>query len=148
MLSLSLLAAFEIARRFRDQIEGFRISNPEEVLRLPDVEMIGTGSRSTSSRITLNGAGEVIDAQTLTVGLLNASQCPIPVRPSPTDHGPGRGRYLRPTTIRRARSIPRDRTSRSRGQLMEVGDLLGIPVLDHLIISKKGHRSLKLAGVL
>ncbi len=142
-----LLAAFEIARRFRDPNEGLRISTPEEVLSLPDVEMIRHRQQEHFLAITLNGAGEVIHARTLTVGLLNASQ--VHPREAFADAITDRAAAVVFVHNHPSGSLePSGPDLAITRQLMEAGELLGIQVLDHLIISKKGHRSLKQAGVL
>ncbi len=142
-----LLAALEIARRFRDPNEGLRISTPEEVLCLPDVEMIRHRQQEHFLAITLNGAGEVIHARTLTVGLLNASQ--VHPREAFADAITDRAAAVVFVHNHPSGSLePSGPDLAITRQLMEAGELLGIQVLDHLIISKKGHRSLKMAGVL
>jgi DNA repair protein RadC len=142
-----LLAAFEIARRFRDRNEGFRVSNPEEVLRLPDVEAIRHRQQEHFLAITLNGAGEVIHARTLTVGLLNASQ--VHPREAFADAITDRAAAVVFVHNHPSGSLePSAPDLAITRQLAEAGELLGIQVLDHLIISKKGHRSLKQAGIL
>lgn len=142
-----LLAAFELARRFGDRNEGLRISNPEEVLRLPDVEMIRNRQQEHFLAITLNGAGEVIHARTLTVGLLNASQ--VHPREAFADAITDRAAAVVFVHNHPSGSLePSAPDLAITRQLMEAGELLGIQVLDHLIISKKGHRSLKQAGIL
>lgn len=142
-----LLAAVELARRFGDQNEGFRISNPEEVLRLPDVEMIRHRQQEHFLAITLNGAGEVIHSRTLTVGLLNASQ--VHPREAFADAITDRAAAVVFVHNHPSGSLePSGPDLAITRQLVEAGELLGIQVLDHLIVSKKGHRSLKLAGVL
>jgi DNA repair protein RadC len=142
-----LLAAFELARRFRDQNEGFRVSNPEEVLSLPDVELIRHRQQEHFLAITLNGAGEVIHARTLTVGLLNASQ--VHPREAFADAITDRAAAVVFVHNHPSGSLePSGPDLAITRQLMEAGDLLGIQVLDHLIVSRKGHRSLKQAGIL
>lgn len=142
-----LLAAVELARRFRDRNEGFRVTSPEEVLRLPDVEAIRHRQQEHFMAITLNGAGEVIRARTLTVGLLNASQ--VHPREAFADAITDRAAAVVFVHNHPSGSLePSGQDLAITRQLEEAGELLGIQVLDHLIVSKKGHRSLKLAGVL
>lgn len=142
-----LLAAVELARRFSDQNEGFRISNPEEVLLLPDVEAIRHRQQEHFLAVTLNGAGEVIHARTVTVGLLNASQ--VHPREAFADAITDRAAAVVFVHNHPSGSLePSGPDLAITRQLTEAGELLGIQVLDHLIISKKGHRSLKQAGVL
>jgi DNA repair protein RadC len=142
-----LLAAFELARRFGDRNEGLRITSPEEVLDLPDVELIRHRQQEHFLAITLNGAGEVIHARTLTVGLLNASQ--IHPREAFADAITDRAAAVVFVHNHPSGSLePSSPDLAITRQLAEAGELLGIQVLDHLIVSRKGHRSLKQAGVL
>lgn len=138
-----LLAAFELARRFGDQSEGFRVSNPEEVLLLPDVELIRCRQQEHFLAVTLNGAGEVIRARTLTVGLLNASQ--VHPREAFADAITDRAAAVVFVHNHPSGSLePSAPDLAVTRQLAEAGELLGIQVLDHLIVSKRGHRSLKI----
>lgn len=142
-----LLAALEIARRFRDQNEGLRITSPEEVLSLPDVAAIRQRQQEHFLAVTLNGAGEVIHARTLTVGLLNASQ--IHPREAFADAITDRAAAVVFVHNHPSGSLePSGPDLAITRQLVEAGELLGIQVLDHLIVSKRGHRSLRQAGAL
>jgi len=142
-----LLAGFELSRRFDDRNEGLRIGSPEEVLRLPDVESIRHRQQEHFIAITLNGAGEVIRARTLTIGLLNASQ--IHPREAFADAITDRAAAVVFVHNHPSGSLePSEPDLAITRQLVEAGELLGIRVLDHLIVSKRGHRSLKQVGVL
>ncbi len=142
-----LLAGFELSRRFGDPNEGLRVSHPEEVLLLPDVVGIRHRQQEHFLAITLNGAGEVIRARTLTIGLLNASQ--VHPREAFADAITDRAAAVVFVHNHPSGSLePSGPDLAITRQLVEAGELLGIQVLDHLIVSKKGHRSLKQAGVL
>jgi DNA repair protein RadC len=140
-----LVAALELARRVRDRNEGIRITSPEQVLRLPDVEGIRNRHQEHFLAITLNGAGEVIQVRILTIGLLNASQ--VHPREAFADAITDRAAAVVFVHNHPSGSLePSGPDLAVTRQLVEAGDLLGIQVLDHLIVSKKGHRSLKAAG--
>lgn len=146
-MACQLQAAFELARRFGNRSEGFRVASPEEVLLLPDVELIRHRQQEHFLAVTLNGAGEVIHARTLTVGLLNASQ----VHPREAFADAITDRAAAVVFVHNHPSGSLDPSAQDLAitrQLADAGELLGIQVLDHLIISRKGHRSLKLAGAL
>ena len=97
--------------------------------------------------LSLNGANEVIGNRIVTVGLLNSSQ----VHPREVfaevisdraasvilahNHPSG---VLKPS--------PEDITINQ--QLIDAGKILGITVLDHIIITKKGYLSFKEAGLM
>jgi DNA repair protein RadC len=97
--------------------------------------------------ITLNGAGEVLDARIITVGLLNHSL----VHP--------REVFADAITDRAASVIcvhnhpsgslePSPQDIAITTQLKEAGLLLGIQLIDHIIVTKSGYLSLKERGLL
>ena len=97
--------------------------------------------------ISLNGANEVIGNRVVTVGLLNTNQ----VHP--------REVFVDAISDRAAAIIvahnhpsgllkPSPDDMAITRQLVEAGKILGIPVLDHIIITKKGHLSLKEKGLM
>jgi len=97
--------------------------------------------------ISLNGAGEIVGNRIITVGLLDHSL----VHP--------REVFADPITDRAASVIlvhnhPSGILESSKQdilmtkQLVEAGSVLGIKVLDHLIVSKKGYLSMKEKGLL
>ena len=142
-----LLAGFELSRRFEDRNEGLRIARPEDVLSIPDVDVIRHRQQEHFLAITLNGAGEVIRVRTLTVGLLNASQ--VHPREAFADAITDRAAAVVFVHNHPSGSLePSAQDTAITRQLVEAGDLLGIQVLDHLIISRKGHRSLRGDGAL
>jgi DNA repair protein RadC len=114
---------------------------------LPLVMPIADKKQEHFMCLSLNGANEVIGNRVVTVGLLNSSQ----VHPREVfaevisdraasvilahNHPSG---VLKPST--------EDITLTE--QMVEAGKILGIPVLDHIIISKKGYFSFKEEGFL
>jgi DNA repair protein RadC len=93
----------------------------------------------------LNGANEVIGNRVVTVGLLNTSQ----VHP--------REVFVDAISDRAASVIlahnhpsgvlePSPDDIATTRQLVDAGKILGIPVLDHIIITKKSHLSFKERG--
>ncbi|HQJ87759.1 MAG TPA: DNA repair protein RadC [Methanoregulaceae archaeon] len=142
-----LLAGFELSRRFEDRNQGLRITRPEDVLSLPSVDAIRHRQQEHFLGITLNGAGEVIRARTLTVGLLNASQ----VHPREAFADAITDRAAAIIFVHNHPSGSLDPSSQDLAitrQLVEAGDLLGIQVLDHLVVTRRGHRSLRESGTL
>jgi len=97
--------------------------------------------------ISLNGANEVIESRVVTVGLIDSS----PVHP--------REVFADVITDRAAAVIlghnhpsgnlsPSTADSRTQNQLMAAAEILGIKVLDHLILSRKGYFSFQEAGLM
>ena len=139
-----IAAAFELVRRHL-QREGSRVREAKDVL--PFVQQIREKHQEYFVCLSLNGANEVIENRVVTVGLLDSNQ----VHP--------REVYADPLTDRAASIIvahnhpsgtleasPEDVALTDR--LARAGKLLGIPLLDHIIVTKRGYLSLKQAGYL
>lgn len=140
-----IMAGFELARRYLVDEDAAKITGPRDIL--PLVADLLDKKQEHFLCLTLNGAGELIEKRTVTVGLLNHS----PVHP--------REVYADAITDRAASVIfvhnhpsgnpePSAQDLEITRQLAEAGTILGIRVLDHLIVGKKGHVSLKERGVL
>ena len=139
-----IAAAFELVRRHL-QREGEHVREAKDVL--PFVQQIRDKKQEYFVCLSLNGANEVIENRVVTVGLLDSNQ----VHP--------REVYADPLTDRAASIIvahnhpsgtleasPEDVALTDR--LARAGKLLGIPLLDHIIVTKRGYLSLKQAGYL
>jgi len=141
-----IVACFELTRRYRaSDVRGRRVTKPEDVL--PMVAHLAGRKQEHFVCITLNGAGEVIDRRTVTIGLLNQSL----VHP--------REVFAEAITDRAASVIlvhnhpsgtlePSGQDIAITRQLAEAGSILGIRVLDHLIVTGNGHVSLRELGYL
>ncbi|QTA93720.1 RadC family protein [Desulfonema magnum] len=139
-----ILASFELARRYIVK-ESIRISEPREVV--PLLTDIADKQQEYFVCISLNGANEVIEKRIVTVGLLNKTQ----VHP--------REVFADVITDRAASVIlshnhpsgelrPSNSDLKIHHQLTEAGKILGITVLDHIIISKKGYYSFQEQGII
>ncbi len=137
-----IAAAFELARRHMLR-EGARVRTAEDVL--PFVQQIRDKHQEYFVCLSLNGAGEVIENRVVTVGLLDSNQ----VHP--------REVFADPITDRAASVIvahnhPSGTLAASAedialtDRLVRAGKLLGITLLDHIIVTKRGHVSLRQAG--
>jgi DNA repair protein RadC len=139
-----IAAAFELVRRHL-QREGEHVREAKDVL--PFVQQIRDKKQEYFVCLSLNGANEVIENRVVTVGLLDSNQ----VHP--------REVYADPLTDRAASIIvahnhpsgtleasPEDVALTDR--LARAGKLLGITLLDHIIVTKRGYLSLKQAGYL
>jgi len=140
-----IMAGFELARRYLIAEDAAKITGPQDIL--PLVSNLLDKQQEYFLCLTLNGAGELIEKRVITKGLLNHS----PVHP--------REVYADAITDRAASVIfvhnhpsgnpePSAQDLEITRQLAEAGSILGIRVLDHLIVGKKGHVSLKERGVL
>lgn len=139
-----ILAGFELSRRYIVK-ETNRISGANDILSL--IKDIAGKPQEHFICISLNGANEVIEKRIVTVGLLDKSQ----VHPREvfadviTD---------RAATVIFAHNHPSGESKPSNSdlkiheQLTEAGKILGIKILDHIIISKKGYYSFQENGLI
>lgn len=139
-----ILSAFELARRHL--LKGARkISCAKDALAF--VADIAEKQQEYFICISLNGANEVIEKRVVTIGLLDKS----PVHP--------REVFADVITDRAASVIfahnhpsgelqPSEADLRIHDQLTEAGRILGLRVLDHLIVTRKGYYSFQEAGVI
>ena len=139
-----ILSAFELARRhlLKDSV---KIGRSQDVL--PLISDLADKRQEYFLCISLNGANEVIEKRIVTIGLLNMS----PVHPR---------EVFADVLVDRAASVifvhnhpsgdlqPSDSDLRIHEQLTEAGKILGLRVLDHIIVAKKGHFSFQEAGLI
>lgn len=139
-----ILAGFELARRYMAK-ESKKITEAKDVL--PFLSDITDKQQEYFVCISLNGANEVIEKRIVTVGLLDKSQ----VHP--------REVFADVITDRAASVIlahnhpsgelkPSNSDLKIHEQLTEAGKILGISVLDHIIVAKKGYFSFQERGLL
>jgi len=139
-----IVASFELARR-RLSKKSIVIQNTEDVL--PLISYIAEKKQEYFLCISLNGANEVIGNRVVTVGLLNTNQ--VHPREVFADAISDRAASIilahnHPSSV--LRPSPDDLAT--TGQLVDAGKILGIPVLDHIIITKKGYLSFKESGLI
>jgi DNA repair protein RadC len=140
-----IMACFELGRRYLegDGVSGHRITRPEDVL--PLVAEWRDKKQEYFFCITLNGAGEVIERRTVTVGILNQSL----VHPREVFSEAITDRAASIILVHNHPSGTLEPSTQDLGitrQLVEAGSILGIRVLDHIIVTKKGYTSLKELG--
>ncbi|MDK2889730.1 MAG: repair protein RadC [Methanoculleus sp.] len=140
-----IMACFELGRRYLgdDGVSGHRITCPEDVL--PLVAEWRDKKQEYFLCITLNGAGEVIERRTVTVGILNQSL----VHPREVFSDAITDRAASVILVHNHPSGTLEPSTQDIGitrQLVEAGSILGIRVLDHIIVAKKGYASLKDLG--
>lgn len=139
-----ILSAFELARRYLLK-ETVKITVAEDVL--PLVADIAGKQQEHFVCISLNGAHEVIEKRTVTIGLLDQS----PVHPREVFADVIADRAAAVIFVHNHPSgdvQPSAADRRIHDQLTEAAKILGIRVLDHLILSKKGHFSFQEAGLI
>ena len=139
-----ILSAFELARRhlLKDTV---KITVAQDIL--PLVADIAGKQQEYFVCISLNGANEVIEKRVVTIGLLDKTS----VHP--------REVFADVIADRAAAVIfahnhpsgelqPSEADLRMHEQLTEAGKILGIRVIDHMIIARKGYYSFQEAGII
>jgi len=141
-----IIACFELGRRYyKPAGPDIRVTRPEDIL--PLVAHLKQKRQEHFICITLNGAGEILGNRTITVGLLNHSL----VHP--------REVFADAITDRAASIIcihnhpsgslePSSQDIAITNQLKEAGSVIGIQLIDHIIVSKNGHVSMREQGLL
>lgn len=139
-----ILAGFELARRYLVK-DSIKITEAKEAI--PLLGDIANKQQEYFVCLSLNGANEVIEKRIVTVGLVNKSQ----VHP--------REVFADVITDRAAAVIfahnhpsgelkPSDSDLKIHNQLTEAGKILGIKILDHIIVAKKGYFSFQEEGLI
>lgn len=139
-----ILSAFELARRHLIK-DAVKITVAQDVL--PFVADIAGKQQEYFVCISLNGANEVIEKRVVTIGLLDKS----PVHP--------REVFADVIADRAAAVIfahnhpsgdpqPSEADLRVHEQLTDAAKILGLRVLDHVIVTRKGHYSFQEAGLI
>ena len=139
-----LLSGFELARRYIAR-ESVAITEPKHVL--PLLSDIVNKQQEYFVCISLNGANEVIEKRLITVGLLN--NCQVHPREVFADAITDRA-----ASVIFAHNHPSGELSPSKSdlqiqeQLFQAGKILGINIIDHIIISKRGYYSFQENGLI
>ena len=139
-----ILSAFELARRYLIK-ETVKITSAKDIL--PLVADIANKQQEYFVCISLNGANEVIEKRIVTIGLVNSSQ----IHP--------REVFADVIADRAAAVIfahnhpsgdpkPSETDAKTHKQLTEAGTILGLRILDHIIVTKKGYFSFQEAGLI
>lgn len=139
-----ILASFEFARRRLVQ-EGTVIRNTRDLL--PLISYIAERKQEYFICVSLNGANEIIANRVITVGLLNKNQ----VHPREVFVGAIADRAASVILAHNHPSgvpTPSPDDILATQQLVDAGKIIGISVLDHIIITRKGFLSLKEEGYL
>jgi len=139
-----ILSAFELARRHLLK-ETVKITAAQDVL--PLLADIREKQQEYFICISLNGANEVIEKRVVTIGLLDKS----PVHPR---------EVFADVISDRAASVifahnhpsgdeqPSESDRRIQEQLTQAGDILGLRILDHVIVTRKSYFSFQEAGLI
>lgn len=139
-----ILAAIEFARR-RIKPEGMKIETPADVL--PLIRHYGDRKQEHFISVTINGANEVINVRVVSIGLIDRT----PVHPrevfadAVVDRASG---IIVAHNHPAGRLEPSSLDTEVTQQLKKAGELMGIPLLDHIIFNRNGYFSFLESGVL
>ncbi|MBW7909419.1 MAG: DNA repair protein RadC [Kiritimatiellae bacterium] len=139
-----ILSAFELARRHLLK-DAVKITVAEDVL--PLVADLAGKQQEHFVCISLNGAHEVIEKRTVTIGLLDQS----PVHPREVFADVIADRAAAVIFVHNHPSgdlQPSAADRRAHEQLTEAAKILGLRVLDHVIVSKRGFFSFQKSGLI
>jgi DNA repair protein RadC len=139
-----ILSAFELARRhlLKDSV---KITVAQDVL--PLVADIAGKQQEYFICISLNGANEVIEKRVVTMGLLDKS----PVHPREVFADVIADRAAAVIFVHNHPSgdlQPSEADRRTHEQLTEAAKILGLRVLDHVIVTKRGYFSFQENGLI
>ena len=141
-----VMACFELGRRhYMEKNSTRKILKPEDVL--PLVDDIRAHRQEHFICIWLNGAGELLGKRVITVGLVNHSL--VHPREVFSDAITDRAASIICVHNHPSGSLePSSQDIAITRQLRDAGTTLGIPLLDHIIVTKDGFISLKEKGML
>jgi len=137
-----ILAGFELARRYLSA-EAVKISQPKDVL--PMLSDIMNKQQEYFVCISLNGANEIIEKRIVTVGLVDKTQV-HPREVFADVIGDRAASVIIAHNHPSGELRPSENDLKVHKQLTEAGKILGIKVLDHLIVTRKGYCSLQEEG--
>jgi DNA repair protein RadC len=135
-----ILASIEFSRRFLTGRKKIKIRTPKDAM--PMLGNLRKAAQESVVVLTLDGNNQVIKAHTITRGLANQSQ----IHPRETFHPAIQDRAV---SILVAHNHPSGNLEPSESdliatrRLVEVSKTLGIPVLDHMIVSEGGFLSIR-----
>jgi DNA repair protein RadC len=140
-----IMACFEMGRRyFAPRPDSAKVTRPEDVL--PLVAHLRDKRQEHFCCITLNGAGEVLGNRVVTVGLLNHSL--VHPREVFADAITDRAASIVCVHNHPSGSLePSPQDIAITAQLKEAGALVGIQLIDHVIVTRTGHVSLRERGL-
>lgn len=139
-----VLAAIEFARR-RIKPEGLKINTPADVL--PLIRHFADRKQEHFLAVTINGANEVLNVRVVSIGLIDRS--PVHPREVFADALTDRASGIIVAHNHPAGSLePSPSDIDATKQIKEVGEIIGIEVLDHIIFNRKGYYSFLESGCL
>jgi DNA repair protein RadC len=127
--------------------QKIKITTPADILQIKKVSWLSKQMQENFCVIAINGASEVIRMHTITKGLLNHSL----VHPREVYHpliSDRAAAYIAVHNHPSGNIQPSDQDIQITKQLAQSGDLMGIKLIDHIIVSTSGILSLREMGYL
>lgn len=134
----------------RDQYgipEKVKITSPEDIMMIKSITDLSIANQESFMIITLDASSSVIDTHEITKGLLNHSL----VHPREVYRKAILDNALSIIAVHNHPSGSQDPSSQDieiTKQIKASGDIIGISLLDHIIITKNGITSLRATGYL
>jgi DNA repair protein RadC len=138
--SAQILACLELSGRFMLGMQDKAICSPIELM--PQLSFLKHSSQESMVLVTLNGGNKVIKVRSITVGTANSTQAHPREAFAPAIED-------RAVAVVFAHNHPSGSCEPSIEDLIltqrmcKAGKILGIPVLDHLVISSSGFTSIR-----
>ena len=144
--AVKIMAVFEIGRRFYNtDSPTLKVSKPEDIL--PLCASFRDKKQEHFVVITLNGAGEIIENRTVSIGLLNHTL--VHPREVFADAITDRAASIICVHNHPSGSLePSGQDIAITTQLKEAGTLLGIQLVNHLIVTKNSWLSMRERGMI
>ena len=141
-----IMACFELGRRYcKEPSVLHKVTKPEDIL--PLVAEMREKRQEHFVCLTLNGAGEVLGNRVITVGLLNHSL--VHPREVFADAITDRAASIICVHNHPSGSLePSAQDIAITAQLRDAGALVGIQLIDHIIVTKTGHLSMRERGLI
>jgi DNA repair protein RadC len=139
-----IMSCFELGRRYFGPKDNGKVTRPEDIL--PLVAHLREKRQEHFVCIALNGAGEVLGNRVITVGLLNHSL----VHPREVFADAITDRAASVICVHNHPSGSLEPSSQDIAitiQLKEAGSILGIQLIDHIIVTRTGHVSMRERGL-
>jgi DNA repair protein RadC len=139
-----IIACFELGRRYFEPTV-IKVTRPEDIL--PLISGLKEKRQEHFICLTLNGAGEILGNRVITVGLLNHSL--VHPREVFADAITDRAASIICVHNHPSGSLePSSQDIAITNQLKDAGSVVGIQLIDHIIVSKNGHLSMRERGLL
>lgn len=139
-----VLAAIEFARR-RIKPEGLKIRTPADVL--PLIRHFAERKQEHFLSVTINGANEVLNVRVVSIGLIDRS--PVHPREVYADALTDRASGIIVAHNHPAGSLePSSSDIAATKQIKQVGEIIGIELLDHIIFNRQAYYSFLEEGCL